>query len=282
MPANEEFNIAVSIVRLSFRPSDRDKVDNSTEWYETMNMITKEPNFRYVARGEGVDDICDFMIMVGWVDGTKPSAAFLPGSPDLDTIFAPLQPLLSQRPRVQTLRHDRSEATPNLLTTAFRGTLWEPMMEILTVRGPAGLVEQGVKAVNDTIWRYFQFRQAARYDDEATDDYLFNGLTMVSLDDNSSHDSSGGPDEVASFALILKWSNREGRADFQDPTLPDLTLTPAMRPRYPGSFWQQRVAKPLQILVEQGATVSSWDYHKTEIAKDEKGLPIVGKGEMVW
>ncbi|KAK7430502.1 hypothetical protein QQZ08_003021 [Neonectria magnoliae] len=290
MAEDEEFKNAVSMVRLPFKPSARDKVDVSPEWYETMAKITKEPNFRYVARGEGVDDTCDVMLMVGWIDGARPSAAFVPagtstagsdstpaGSSGLDTILAPLQPFLSERPRVTTLSHRRNGASPNFLTTAFRGTLMEPMKEVLMVRGRASRVEPVMKAIATAFREYTDYREGATFSGGSRN-YLFNGAILASLDDT--YGSSREHDAPASFALILTWSNREGRTKFQDPTLPDLTLTPGMRPSEP--FWQEKVAKPLQALVEQGATISSWDYHRTALVKDDRGLPILGKGETVW
>ncbi|KAF7553862.1 hypothetical protein G7Z17_g3329 [Cylindrodendrum hubeiense] len=291
MAGHGEFNNFVSIIRLSFKPSARDKVDVSPEWYKTMVMITKEPNFRYVARGEGVDDTCDLMLMVGWIDGTNPSAAFqstatstsgpdslLLGSSGLDKILSPLQAFLSQRFRALTLSHNRDEYSPTLLTTTFRGVLWEPMREVLTIRGHVRLVEPGVKAIETTLDDYILYREGARFSD-ASKALLFNGVTMARLDHNN-YGSSGEHDELATFALILTWSNREGRTRFQDPTLPDLTLTPGMRLHYP--FWHEKVTKPLQALVEQGATVSSWDYHKADLVQNKKGIPMVHKGEKPW
>ncbi|KAK7415732.1 hypothetical protein QQX98_005645 [Neonectria punicea] len=290
MAEDADFKNAVSIVRLPFQPPARDKVDVSPEWYETMVMISQEPNFRYVARGEGVDDTCDVMLMVGWMDGAKPSAAFASaggsaggsdststGSSDLDTIFAPLQPFISEKPRITTLSHRRNRASPRFLTTAFRGTLREPTKELLTVRGRASLVEPAMKAIATTFRGYIDYREAATFSGGSRK-YLFNGAILASVDDN--YDGSEGHDEQASYAFILTWSNRKGRTKFQDPTLPDLTLTPGMRSSEP--FWQEEVEKPLQALVEQGATISSWDYHKTDLVKGKDGLPILAKGETVW
>ncbi|KPM45659.1 hypothetical protein AK830_g953 [Neonectria ditissima] len=288
MTEDDDFKNTISMVLLFFQPCSRDKVGVSSEWYETMEMIIKEPNFRYVARGEAVDETCDIMLMIGWFDGAKPSAAFLPSAtptsgpdsapqdnPGLDKIMTPLQPFLAQRPHVMTLSHNRTGECPHIITTSFRGVLYDPIKEILTVRGNAGPVKLGTMAMETAVEEYYYRREGA-IPSLHSPNYLFNGFTLAKLDDGS-HSSPGDDDELASFVLILTWSSREGRAQFQDPTLPDLTLTPGLRPLLP--FWQEEVAKPLQALVDQGAEVSSWDYHRAHLVTTRKNVPRFGKGE---
>lgn len=155
------------------------------------------------------------------------------------------------------------------------------MLEVLKVSGPAGLVERGLEAIETTINKYFLYRDDARLEGGSTR-YLFDGLVLVSLDDHNNPDNSIEADKQATFALILTWSSRGGRTQFQDPAVPDLTLTHPMRPYYPSGSWQEHMERPLQVLVEQGATVSSWNYHKADTVTDKKGLMMIGKGASVW
>ncbi|KAH6894713.1 hypothetical protein B0T10DRAFT_258851 [Thelonectria olida] len=279
---------AISIVRLSFQQSAQSKIDVSPQWYKTMDRITKEANFRYVARGEGVDDACDIMLLVGWTHGTQPSAAFLPQSPaasaghgNLDAVFAPLLPFLSQRPRVRTLWHTYERANANLLTTSFRGRGFnDPIMEFMTIRGPPGVVGPEVKAIESTLSEFWERREMSRFDEDVYRD-TFDGVLLASLDDGlDAHETPSEPG-ATTFVIFLKWSSREGRAEFQDPTISDPTIGPAQA-NYPIDFWREQVAKPLQRLVEEGATISSWDYHKAKLATDKRGSQLVANASDIW
>jgi hypothetical protein len=288
MTEADKQKFAISIVRLSFQQSAQSKIDVSPQWYKALERITKEANFRYVARGEGVDDACDIMLLVGWTHGTHPSAAFLPESSTpsgrngkLDAVFVPLLPFLSGKPRVSTLWHTYERASGNLLTTSFRGRGFDdPIMEFMTIRGPAGVVEPGVKAIESTLSEFWTRREMSRFDEDVYRD-TFDGVLSASLDDGlDAHEPPSQPGETTSV-LFLKWSSRKGRAEFQDATIPDPTIGPAQAD-YPIDFWQERVAKPLQRLVEEGATISSWDYHRAKLATDKKGSQLVANVSDIW
>ena len=68
----------------------------------------------------------------------------------------------------------------------------------------------------------------------------------------------------AEFALVFKWSDRQGRAKFQDPSIQDYAV-PQGAPDVLGVFGRQ-CGKPLKMLVDQGASISSRDYHEVGTA----------------
>ncbi|KAF7561751.1 hypothetical protein G7046_g2368 [Stylonectria norvegica] len=277
---------AVSLLRLSFEPTAQDKIDTSPQWYKAMENITKEPGFRYVARGEALDDACDLVLMVGWTHGTQPSTAFRTGAEStptstLNTILAPILPFLSQQPQLRTIYHEYAHANANMLTTSPRGRLHTAMMEQMTVRGPVGVVEPVLKTIEETLRNFHLHRDQVRSEDQIMDD-AWDGVYLFSVDENKSDREGGNGDDQATFALFLRWSSREGRMEFQDPTIVDRALSPGLQTFYSSDFWQEKVAKPLQKLVEQGATISSWDFHKAKIVPDKRGSQLVASPADIW
>lgn len=257
-----------------------------------MNKITNFSNFRYAARGEGVDDATHIMLLLGWTHDTKPPPVFLPAALDpppaddssdspLDALLAPISPFFSQRPHVCTLWHNYIGEGANMLTTSARGRIDNAMIEFMTVRGPVDKVEPALKAIEMALRKYHELRERPRASGTIYSD-TWDGVHLLSLDDNTGDKEAQGQARHVSLALLLRWSNRGGRTEFQDPSLPDSSVEPQLQPLYPSDLWQESVAKPLQTLREQGATIESWDYHNARLVINERRGQLVADRSDIW
>ena len=278
---SDEKKDVISLVHLFVQPSALDKIGASPQWYKAMDKITKEPNFRYVARGEAIDDAGHLILLVGWTHGTAPSPAFLPTAQDPPPALAPIAPFLTQRPRVCTLRHSYAQEGGNMLTTSARGRMDNAMIEFMTVRGPAEKVEPALKAIEAALRKYRELRDGPRQSDTIYSD-TWDGVHLLGLDDDVADKEDQRQDGDVCLALFLRWSSREGRDEFQDPALPDRSVDPGLQPYYPSNLWQESVAKPLQTLREQGVTIESWDYHKAKLATNKRGGQLVASPSDIW
>ncbi|KAL7947388.1 hypothetical protein V8C42DRAFT_317639 [Trichoderma barbatum] len=270
MNQTEEREHATSVVRLSFLPGHRDKIDTSEQWYKVMDTIKQEPNFGYVCKGESIDDELDIVLFIAWENAAKPPAAFRSGN--LDCIFSPLSPFVAKKPQVMgTLYHMMERQEISKFVTTGAGMRF--MTEIIAVRGPAHAIEPVLEEIDRRIKHY----ESTQY--IAFEFYNYRQCTFLSGRRFRLGDDYEGHPDKASFVLHLNWRGREQRTEFQDADIPDRALPPHLQRNFPSNFWQESVIKPLE---GSGATISSWTYHKGEIAHDEKGWRVIGSEFAQW
>ncbi|UKZ81309.1 hypothetical protein TrVFT333_009081 [Trichoderma virens FT-333] len=261
---------ATSIVRFSVQHAHRDKIGASKEWFAVMDSIKRQPDFGYVCKGELIDDELDIVLFVAWEHAAKPPITF---SENLDSIFSPLHNFLAKQPQItgtlyRIMEMDR-QSTRLFGTSGCAGHI-NCINEFMTVRGPARAVETELKRIQELCSVYERLRCFADAVWNFTDD-TFAGLQRFRLElvgDLEVTDHTGQP--IGTFALLVQWGNEKGRAEFQDPNLPDSSLPPANR--FADNFWQEEVMKRLE---KQGASISSWIYHKAAIARDGKNKLLI-------
>lgn len=144
------------------------------------------------------------------------------------------------------------------------------MIELMTICGPADIVGSTVKDIKESLDRYRSEREQTQFDDEIYRD-TWDGVRAGRL--------QGGSDEASIIVLFLRWNSHQGCQGFQDPSLPSQSLSPNIRSDHHNSLWQDRVARSLGRLVEQGAEISLWDYHRAKIVADERGSQLVARRE---
>ncbi|EHK17124.1 uncharacterized protein TRIVIDRAFT_205738 [Trichoderma virens Gv29-8] len=268
---------ATSIVRFSVQHAHRDKIGASKEWFAVMDNIKRQPDFGYVCKGELIDDELDIVLFIAWEHAAKPPATF---SENLDSIFSPLHNFLAKRPQItdtvyRVMKMDR-QSTGTFDTTGS-GCHSRFINEFMTVRGPAQAIEPELEAIQEIANSYMRQREVAEVLHGLLYD-TFSGLKYFRLDDNDSPEANEDPLSHApcAFALVIRWSDEQGRAEFQDPNIPDSSQLPG----FPSNFWQEVV---IQRLEKQGASISSWLYQNADIARDEKNkLLIAEEFENLW
>jgi hypothetical protein len=272
MNINDQADSATSIVRLSFQPAHKDKIETSEQWFDAMDKIKQEPNLGYVCKGESIEDELDIILFISWDYAAKPSANFLSGN--IDYIFSPLSDLLAKKPRfIGNLCSITKRQT--LTSFATRGGGFEFMIEIMTVRGPADATEAALRKIDKRLDSYTTYRSNALDFYDIWYNTLHGGrLYHLSTEKGNEDRCSEENIDQASFALFVTWTDREGRTEFQDPNIPDRTLPPVFQENFPSNFWQEEVIKPLE---ELGATISSWTYHKGWTTYGRKEGLIVSK-----
>jgi hypothetical protein len=266
---------AITVVRLSFQSSAQETVGKSSQWFRVLNGIKTLPGWRYTAKGEEVGDSAKVVLIIGWRDNAAPPVAFRPND-QVPEELSPIQPQLTQRPYLFTLWHAHGGATPNLLTTAYRGRLQNSIREVMRISGPTSIVEPRVLEIYKTLVRFWKDREEGRSGHEIYQD-KFDGVLYARLDEDAPK-----AENHCMLALVLNWSSPQGRTDFCDPGFADPNLDRWLQETYGLDFWDKTVAKPLKKLVEQGATVSSWDYHNALMAQDKKGKNMLATSEALW
>ncbi|UKZ55539.1 hypothetical protein TrVGV298_009363 [Trichoderma virens] len=272
MDQSEERPYALSVVRLSFHPDHRDKIDTSEQWYKVMDTIKHQLNFGYVCKGESIDDELDVVLIIAWENGARPPAAFLSGN--LDCIFEPLSRFVAKKPQIMVTLYRRMRGH-NIREFTTRGAGMQFMAEIMTIRGPVHVIEPALREIESDIRSYLDTQMIAFDFYDITDSSLMHGSLFHVGDDCKEH---SGEDEV-SFVFHLEWRGQEQRKEFHDADIPDRALPPHLQEHFPSNFWQETVVERLEKV---GATASSWTYHKGEIARDEKDKEVIASEFAHW
>lgn len=145
------------------------------------------------------------------------------------------------------------------------------------VHGPANKIEATLVEISKEAGHYLHALSVGMdfYDILISDQTLWGtgGIYRVRNENGNEESSSEGHDDCATFAFVFEWFSPSRRAAFQDLDTPDSAIPPVFQEFYGSNWWQEKVIKSLE---EVGATVSSWTFHKGEIALDRKG-----KGRLV-
>lgn len=256
-----------SVVRLTFQFAYKDKIEASEEWYAATDKLKQEPNIGFVTKGQSIDDELDIVLFISWDYAAKPSACFLSGN--IDHIFSSVSDFLAKRPRlICNVCHDDRGQCVNTFTTSRSG--FETMKEIMIVRGPVKAMEPILKKIDEDAKHYMHALDIGMdcYDIHISDQAFWGmSLYRVSNENGNKELSSQEHADYASFALFSKWFSPSRRAEFLDPNIPDRAIPPVFQEFYGSNWWQQKVMKPIE---DMGATISSWTYHKGQIARDRK------------
>lgn len=263
-----------SVVRLTFHFAYKDKIEASEEWYAATDKLKQEPNIGFVTKGQSIDDELNIVLFISWDYAAKPSASFLSGN--IDHIFSSISEFLAKRPRLicNVCHVDRGQCV-NTFRTSRSG--FETMREIMIVRGPVNTIEPIIKKINKDARGYIHALDIGMdcYDIHISDQTFWGiGLYRVSNENGNEELCSQGHTDCASFAIFFQWFSPSRRAEFLDPNIPDRAIPPVFQEFYGSNWWQQKVMKPLE---DVGATISSWTYHKGEIARDRKGILVISK-----
>ncbi|PNP44998.1 hypothetical protein TGAMA5MH_03413 [Trichoderma gamsii] len=264
----------VSIVRMSFQPAHKDKIEASEEWFTATDKLKQEPDIAFVTKGQAIDDELDIALFISWDYAAKPSASFLSGN--IHHIFSPLDNFLAKKPRLMcNLYCTHPGQSTHSFTTSRSG--YANMREMMMVRGPVNVIEAAMVKISEETSNYLDALGVGTdfYDIYFSEKSLWGiGALYRVRNENGNEESSGEEHaDCATFAFSLLWFSPSRRAKFQDPNIPDSAIPPVFQEFYGSNWWQEKVIKPLE---EVGATVSSWTYHKGEIARDRKG-----KGRLV-
>lgn len=257
-----------SVVRFTIQPAHRGKLGASEEWFNVLDMIKQEPDFGFLSWGRSTDNELDIAMFIIWNYAAKPSAAFLSG--DIDYIFAPLQNFIAEKPHLMGNFYNlASKEFWKTFTTERNGA--RLVKEVVTVRGSADTIELGVRKVYRSLKSRQDMGNIAQDIYRVMDD-SFLGADLFRLSASENDNESGN--NQASFALGMAWMTPEGRAEFQDPNIPDHKLPLCLRVGFPSNFWQAEIVKPLE---ELGVTISWWTFHEAHDALNPKGGVIESK-----
>ncbi|KAM0472633.1 hypothetical protein ACHAPX_008594 [Trichoderma viride] len=264
-----EAHKTVSIVRLSFQPAHKDKIEASEEWFTATDRLKQEPDIAFVTKGQAIDDELDIALFISWDYAAKPSASFL--SANIHHIFSPLDNFLAQKPRLMCNLYCTHPGQSTLSFTTSRSG-FATMREMMMVRGPANVIQATLMKISDETSKYLDVMSVGTdfWEIYFAEKSLWGAGALYRVrNENGNQESSGDEHaDCATFAFSLLWFNPSRRAKFQDPNIPDSTIPPVFQEFYGSNWWQEKVMKPLE---EVGATVSSFTYHKGEIALDRKG-----------
>ncbi|KAL7898526.1 hypothetical protein HDV63DRAFT_354798 [Trichoderma sp. SZMC 28014] len=264
----------VSIVRLSFQPAHKDKIEVAEEWFTAMDNLKQEPDIAFVTKGQAIDDDLDIVLFISWDYAAKPSASFLLGN--IHHIFSPLKKFLIKKPRLMCNLYCTHQGQ-SLYSFKTERSGFQTIKEMMMVQGPADVIETTLMEISKEAGHYLHALSIGMdfYDKHISEQTLWGtgGIYCVRNENGNEEPSSEGYADCATYAFFFEWSNPSKRAAFQDLDTPDSAIPPVSEEFYGSNWWQETVIKSLE---EVGATVSSWTFHKGEIALDREG-----KGRLV-
>ncbi|KAL7934507.1 hypothetical protein V8C35DRAFT_301097 [Trichoderma chlorosporum] len=262
MGGDEKRLYTFSVVRLSFQPDHRDKIDTSEQWYEAMDGIKHQPNFDYVCKGESIDNELDVVLFIAWGNDANAPAAFLSGN--IGCIISPLNPFVTGKPEIITLYRWIRGRDTRTFTTSGGGRQY--MAEMMTVRGPVYAIHPTLREIEKRIKGYLETRMISLSCYNNMFPTLMEGCLFSQGEGREEHSDN------AIFVLYLQWRGLEERDEFHDANTPDRALAPQLQKMFPSHFWQEIVVERLE---KASATTSSWIYHKAEIVRDREGRDLV-------
>ncbi|KAL7923537.1 hypothetical protein ACQKWADRAFT_289925 [Trichoderma austrokoningii] len=257
-----------SIVRMTFQSAHRDKIEAPDEWFTATDNLKQEPDIAFVTKGEAIEDELDIVLFISWDYAAKPSASFLSGN--IQHIFSPLDDFLAKKPRLICNLYSLHAGQTIRAFQTRPG--FETMKEMMVVRGPADVIEATLRKISREVGDYLNALQIGMdlhnicYNAQSF--WGSSNIYRVRNEDGGEDSSSEGHADCAAFAIFFQWFSPSRRTDFQDPNIPDRAIPHVFEKDYGSDWWQEEVVKPLE---EVGAAVSSWTYHKGEIALDLKG-----------
>jgi hypothetical protein len=282
----------LTVVRIPIKEASRDEVLTSPQWFDVLDSILAEPNRRFIINAWEVDD-SKLDLLIGWKADTGPSAAFLSSGPNLEQLLAPIHPFrLSEVPQVINMHREDTRMGCMLLECAkFGGSaklgLPDRIMEVMLVRGPEKSVEPAMKDIEESLNGYSHYQRLCSGWKHAAPGYPFNGITFLFREDDNKQgdkeiDHDGAADtQEARFALFMRWSGRTERSLFQDPAVLSSGNVPPEE-AYGNRYWEDNVATKLRSLIEQGASVSSWDYMDATISRSRERKLTISRKDKIW